>query len=276
VDYRLYKNQIKDFKRFLIIFYKTFKDFFKGFIFVPHTQTSTLMKKIVFLVFLLSITFYEQLYCQNNLSYTLEDVLKQPVSTRNFNYGGFEKITGSAKGVEGSPYLLETWTNTGKIQKNNGTIVENATLNYNTYTGEMEIKFNDESKALNVLLIKKVWLADREFIITQYNGSNTFLEKVYEGKKYLLLKKWEMEITKADYNIGTNTGKQYDQIAPKSITIVKFPNGEYKPFEYNKKSFLSIFKADEVKINNFVKKSKYSYKQEKDIIKIIEFIDNEK
>ena len=184
---------------------------------------------------------------------TLSDVFTEPL-----NKSGKNEILGS-------PFLFPNWNNVGKIySKGNTHSLRN--FNYDVLSDDIGTLVGKDS----ILVFNKVSIDSfsvHKKIFKKYNGQ--FYNVINEGSKISLLIKHEVYIVEGFLNpIDGIKGKSRfktidDYYIKKSNNIVKFIP--------SKRSILSIFKEDEIRVKKFIKQNKLSFKKEKDLIKIIEY-----
>jgi len=100
---------------------------------------------------------------------------------------------------------------------------------------------------------------------------NSFFEVLNENNKKLFLKKYEIEIQRIEPARigGASHGSTKTKIVYKYFVDTK---DELKSITLKKKSILGSFDIEKDVVETFVKKENLSYKNESDVVKIIEFI----
>lgn len=100
---------------------------------------------------------------------------------------------------------------------------------------------------------------------------NSFFEVLYENDKNLFLKKYEIEIQRVEPTRlgGVSRGSARTKIVYKYFVDT---GDELKSITLKKKSILGSFDIEKDLVETFVKTENLSYKNESDVVKIIEFI----
>ncbi len=180
------------------------------------------------------------------------------IFTKHLNKAAKEEILGS-------PFLFPSWKNAGYIYAE-GNLHTLKNLNYNILSDEIGTLVGKDS----VLVFNKAIIDSfsvKKVMFKKYN--ELFYQVMYDGSKITLLKKYEINIVEGMFNPIDGTKKKSrfktidDYYIKNSNNIVKFTP--------SKRSILSIFKEDEIRVKKFIKQNKLSFKKEIDLIKIFEY-----
>jgi len=213
------------------------------------------MKKII-VAFILFIVVNNFVFSQRITAINIE--------TRLVTNQGVEFI-GELKDIDDNIYVFPTWKNYGVLYVNKKTYQLN-NINFNVETNSFESRLKKDqlfsygkssldSVSINNHLFKKI--------------GNSFYEVLYEKGGDLFLKKHDVKYVKGeDKRLGGPRGKTKVSLDYKYLIVSK---DDFKKIELNKKSIINFFDEDS-KLKSFVKKERLSYKKEKDVIKIIDYM----
>lgn len=216
-----------------------------------------MMKKQTILL-LIAILFIQQLIAQKiTINY---------IESRLVTHQGVEFL-GKLKDKNNDIYSFPNWDNQGVLFiDNHKYYLSNLNFNVATNSFESRIKRDElfsyktsqiDSVAINNHLFKKV--------------GNSFYEVLFEKDNNLFLKKYAVKYKAGSVNrLNGTQGKATTSLTFKYLVKSK---DIIKPVELSKNGFLSIFNQDQQEIvDKYVKSEKLSYKKEKDMIEIIEFM----
>lgn len=176
------------------------------------------------------------------------------------------------KTVEGTKYFFEDWNNRAFIYASNGERMIVNKVNLNMQEKVFESKFiNDITFIFSFRNIEKIVVKNRTF--KKYYGENDIegvYELIYEADKFSLLKKFSIKHIPASPNPMTSQKERY--IRQYEYFFKK--NNEIKPFKMKKKNVISLIGLNDdgtIKMNNFVKMNRLSFKKENDLKRILDF-----
>jgi hypothetical protein len=176
------------------------------------------------------------------------------------------------KTVEGTKYFFEDWNNRAFIYASNGERMIVNKVNLNMQEKVFESKFiNDITFIFSFRNIEKIVVKNRTF--KKYYGENDIegvYELIYESDKFSLLKKFSIKHIPASPNPMTSQKERY--IRQYQYFFKK--NNEIKPFKMKKKNVISLIGLNDdgtIKMNNFVKMNRLSFKKENDLKRILDF-----
>lgn len=202
-----------------------------------------------------------------NYSYAQQRItIKSIENNRLISHQEIE-FMGKLEDKNGDVYLFPKWSNNAKIfigdkvflmSNINFNITNNSV--YSRVTRDKYFKYRSISMdaiSINNQLFKRV--------------GNSFFEVLYENDKSLFLKKYEIEIQRVEANRfgGVSPGTAKTKIVYKYFIESK---DELISIALKKKSILGSFDIEKDIVETFVKTENLSYKNESDVVKIIEFI----
>ena len=191
------------------------------------------------------------------------------IESRLVTHQGVEFV-GVLKDKNNDLYTFPNWNNQGVIFiENNRYFLSNLNFNVATNSFESRIKRDElfsyknseiDSVTINNHLFKKV--------------GNSFYEVLYEKDNNLFLKKYDIKykegtVSRLNGTVGKASTSLIHTYLVKSYESIE-------SIELNKKDLLNLLKDDNQKdiVEEFVKSEHLSYRNEKDMIEIIEFMVN--
>jgi len=196
-------------------------------------------------------------------------------SMLNVGYGSLSLKAPSKGDTQGSMYLYDQFSAVKA-----GGVLQEFLGRYNAYEDRMEFKSGDKiyeyfpnihDKEFTIINLNKTYIYLTYFLdeIRSENGYLVFLQK---GEKYTL---YEKERIKLQEGRVSQTG--YDKTVPDKYIPVK--NEFYIGMEdkimripKSKKDFTKLFGSKEKEVSDFLKKNKYSLKNESDLRLIINYL----
>lgn len=235
------------------------------------------MKTRAFILITIFITAGIRGYPQDNLYFnrSLQDFAsKMQVSSGNPGY----RVTGSVNSqIEGSEYFNKEFTE-GEIFTSDKERFTGVPMRFNAYHGEVEVMMPDQTiwTLGNINNIEKIVFDSSTFVYRNYIiGGKTipgFLVLIYKGKNQLLRRDYKV------YMAGKPSDGIVNEIPPKIVDRpVEFyiDTGTGLPKYFRSARELSeILGRNSQEINSFVKKEKISFKKEKDLVKLLSYIDS--
>jgi len=184
----------------------------------------------------------------------------------------FDNIQLQKKGFEGSIFLFDEWENNGVIVIGKKRYI---VPNINFHIGQsvfMSKIEGDSTFVFSAQGIDKIIVKDKLYK-NYYNtneGNNKFYEVVYEDQNITLLKGYHVSLVQASPNPMVNRSK--NKIKRHSKYYI-FRNGAMQSFKLKKSNTLNLVSNEQAKkLEQYVKDNKLSYKKEKDISKMLNFI----
>lgn len=181
--------------------------------------------------------------------------------------------TGKVK-AEGSPYYNDKFLHSEILG-----IEGSSRARYNAEADQIEIEYKDEIFALpKDERYSSVKMINLHYVLHRYvnsNGQDTFgyLIEVFSKDKVALLKKDRIKLQKEKQNTNGYSGytpPKYVKLSPEYYLQLK--NSNIVEFPSNKKSFINLFKDKKAPIEDFLKANDLSFKNEKDMEMIVQFI----
>lgn len=213
------------------------------------------------------------IFCQ--ISFGQEESKNQRIFT-NFNGNGSIGFAAPTKGdVQGTMYVFPEFSPV-KV----GGVLQDFTVRYNAFNDKMELKDNVNDQVFEYYPN----INDKDFFLMGVNkkyhylnyqskdgrSTNGYLLELYVGKGNRLLKRERIKFVQGQVS---KTG--YDRTIPDKyikdtdVLFVQFGEGQIMEVPTSRKDFLKLFGENESKVNQLIKSEGYSFKDEKDIIKIL-------
>ena len=216
------------------------------------------------------ITLFSGLFNLYSQIPTVNDNILQ-VSIKNFG----SEATDLDKSINGSPYISE------EFSKAHISVIDSIIdMRYNVYKDEMEFKKNSKTYYVPIsdsLLIK--FISTNEHYIYSSYKLNELTQKGYllsltkNKKNNLYLKK---NIILVPFKEAINS---YDQPKPahyrkdSDAYLIGLVDGNIVEMPSKKKELLKMFPNKEKEIETFLKSNKTSFKEEKDLILLVNYLD---
>ena len=179
------------------------------------------------------------------------------------------------KVILGSAYLFDEWNNDGEIQTLTGErfLVRNINLNISRNAFEAKINDNDSIFSFNFNNIKQIIINGKNYKNYFYNEDNRVYELVYTGKTFSILKGFAVKLVTGSGNPMVN--RSNDKYVKKESYFIRSTDTKIiEGFKMNKRSLNKLFEnsfKDVGRILAFIDSSNLSYKDEKDVIRMLEF-----
>jgi len=225
------------------------------------------MRLILILIFLFSNFAVSQTNTQTDFRSALTG------ETSNFGTSFFYNQPN--KVVLGSAYLFDEWNNDGEIQTLTGErfLIRNINLNISRNSFEAKINDNDSIFSFNFNNIKKIIINDRSYVNYFYNEDNRVYELVYGGQSFTILKGFSVKLVTSSGNPMVN--RSNDKYVKKESYFIRSEDDKIiNSFKFNKRSLNKLFeksKKDVSRITAYIESSNLSYKNEDDVIRMLEF-----
>jgi len=179
------------------------------------------------------------------------------------------------KFIIGSAYLFDEWNNDGEIQTLTGErfLVRNINLNISRNAFEAKINDNDSIFSFTFNNIKQIIINGKSYKNYYYNEDNRVYELVYSGNNFTLLKGFNVKLVTGSGNPMVN--RSNDKYVKKESYFIRSNNEKtIENFKMNKRSLNRLFEKSAVDLNRilgFIDSGNLSYKDEKDVIRMLEF-----
>ena len=225
------------------------------------------MRIIITLIFLSS----NLILCQTNTQTDFRSALTG--ETTNFGTSFF--YNQPSKVILGSAYLFDQWNNDGEIQTLTGErfLVRNINLNISRNAFEAKINDNDSIFSFNFNNIKQIIINGKYYKNYFYNEDNRVYELLYAGNNFSILKGFTVKLVTGSGNPMVN--RSNDKYVKKESYFIRSNDKKtIERFKMNKRSLSKLFEnslIDKSRILAFINTSNLSYKDEKDVIRILQF-----
>ena len=179
------------------------------------------------------------------------------------------------KFIIGSAYLFDEWNNDGEIQTLTGErfLVRNINLNISRNAFEAKINDNDSIFSFTFNNIKQIIINGKSYKNYYYNEDNRVYELVYSGNNFTLLKGFNVKLVTGSGNPMVN--RSNDKYVKKESYFIRSKSEKtIENFKMNKRSLNRLFEKSAVDLNRilgFIDSGNLSYKDEKDVIRMLEF-----
>ena len=179
------------------------------------------------------------------------------------------------KFIIGSAYLFEEWNNNAEIQTLTGErfLVRNINLNISRNAFEAKINDNDSIFSFTFNNIKQIIINGKSYKNYYYNEDNRVYELIYSGRNFTLLKGFDVKLVTGSGNPMVN--RSNDKYVKKESYFIRSNNEKtIENFKMNKRSLNRLFEKSAIDLNRilgFIDSGNLSYKDEKDVISMLEF-----
>ena len=179
------------------------------------------------------------------------------------------------KFIIGSAYLFEEWNNDAEIQTLTGErfLVKNINLNISRNAFEAKINDNDSIFSFTFNNIKQIIINGKSYKNYYYNEDNRVYELIYSGRNFTLLKGFDVKLVTGSGNPMVN--RSNDKYVKKESYFMRSNNEKtIENFKMNKRSLNRLFEKSAIDLNRilgFIDSGNLSYKDEKDVISMLEF-----
>ena len=179
------------------------------------------------------------------------------------------------KFIIGSAYLFEEWNNNAEIQTLTGErfLVRNINLNISRNAFEAKINDNDSIFSFTFNNIKQIIINGKSYKNYYYNEDNRVYELIFSGKNFTLLKGFDVKLVTGSGNPMVN--RSNDKYVKKESYFLRSKSEKtIENFKMNKRSLNRLFEKSAIDLNRilgFIDSGNLSYKDEKDVISMLEF-----
>ena len=227
------------------------------------------MKKLVFII-AICIGLNGMAQSTNDTNGRLDNI-----GVNDFGNGMWVKSGDQKADIKGSPYLYDTWFNSGKVFLNDR-VISMMSFNYNLKLERFEAKISEDSVfAVDPQGIKKVEIRGNEFIRTldPEFQRNSYFEKIADINGKMLLEKHIIELKEGQVNPMTMKKMQKDALIKREIFYIANDKGEeLKKFKLKKGSILSLINKSKVSsVKDYAKENRLKFKNPKDVQSLLEY-----
>ena len=225
------------------------------------------MRILLTLIFLISNLVLSQTNTQTDF--------RSALTGESTNFGTSFFYNQPSKVILGSAYLFDEWNNDGEIQTLTGErfLVRNINLNISRNAFEAKINDNDSIFSFNFNNIKQIIINGKYYKNYFNNEDNRVYELVYSGKTFSILKGFTVKLVTGSGNPMVN--RSNDKYVKKESYFIRSNDKKtIESFKMNKRSLNKLFEnnlKDVSRIQAFIDSSNLSYKDEKDVIRMLEF-----
>ena len=225
------------------------------------------MRILLTLIFLFSNFVLSQTNTQTDF--------RSALTGESTNFGTSFFYNQPSKVILGSAYLFDEWNNDGEIQTLTGErfLVRNINLNISRNAFEAKINDNDSIFSFNFNNIKQIIINGKYYKNYFNNEDNRVYELVYSGKTFSILKGFTVKLVTGSGNPMVN--RSNDKYVKKESYFIRSTDKKtIESFKMNKRSLNKLFEnnlKDVSRILAFIDSSNLSYKDEKDVIRMLEF-----
>ena len=224
------------------------------------------MRILLTLIFLISNLVLSQTNTQTDF--------RSALTGESTNFGTSFFYNQPSKVILGSAYLFDEWNNDGEIQTLTGErfLVRNINLNISRNAFEAKINDNDSIFSFNFNNIKQIIINGKSYKNYFYNEDNRVYELVYTGKTFSILKGFAVKLVTGSGNPMVN--RSNDKYVKKESYFIRSTDTKIiESFKMNKRSLNKLFEnsfKDVGRILAFIDSGNLSYKDEKDVIRMLE------
>ena len=225
------------------------------------------MRILLPLIFLISNLVLSQTNTQTDF--------RSALTGESTNFGTSFFYNQPSKVILGSAYLFDEWNNDGEIQTLTGErfLVRNINLNISRNAFEAKVNDNDSIFSFNFNNIKQIIINGKYYKNYFYNEDNRVYELVYSGKTFSILKGFTVKLVTGSGNPMVN--RSNDKYVKKESYFIRSTDKKtIESFKMNKRSLNKLFEnnlKDVSRILAFIDSGNLSYKDEKDVIRMLEF-----
>ena len=225
------------------------------------------MRKLLLSIFFITNAVLSQTNTQTDF--------RSALTGESTNFGTSFFYNQPSKVILGSAYLFDEWNNDGEIQTLTGErfLVRNINLNISRNAFEAKINDNDSIFSFNFNNIKQIIINGKYYKNYFYNEDNRVYELVYSGKTFSILKGFTVKLVTGSGNPMVN--RSNDKYVKKESYFIRSTDKKtIESFKMNKRSLNKLFENnlnDVTRILAFIDSGNLSYKDENDVIRMLEF-----
>lgn len=185
------------------------------------------------------------------------------------------------KSYKGTPYNNPSYL-PGNIYENNKLLANDVALRYNAIEDEIEVKEtlatnDDDAKVLTKSLNIFVKINKDIFIFAPYQGgveNGGYFQVLFEGDNYNLYKKLKKKFIPAKKASTSITKDLPPVFLDRPVYYIVTNEGKYYELPESKNKKLKVFGNKQIEIKKYIKENKLDLKDEKDLIRVINYFDN--
>jgi hypothetical protein len=175
--------------------------------------------------------------------------------------------------IIGSPFQNDEFLK-GSVILHNDDEYENVPLKYNIYDDELYFKSTKDEMLLSFVIPVKSFMIGGQTYLNGFPEIENFTKTSYYGlladkKIKLLFKAYKTIAESRPYN-SPRAEKRFESY--KAYFILK--GGKMYRFKPSKKDLINLFDSSGPKIEEYIRKEKINFKNDQDLIKIIDFINS--
>ena len=225
------------------------------------------MRLIYILFFLIS----NSIFSQSNVATDFRGL----GSDQNTNFGTSFFYNQPSKVILGSAYLFDEWNNDGEIQTLTGErfLVRNINLNISRNAFEAKINDNDSIFSFTFNNIKQIIINGKSYKNYFYNEDNRVYELIYSGRDFTILKGFSVKLVTGSGNPMVNRSND-KYVKKESYFIRSSQNKTIESFKLSKRSLNKLFENSSMDVSRilaFIDSNNLSYKDENNVIRMLEF-----
>lgn len=196
-------------------------------------------------------------------------------SDQNTNFGTSFFYNQPSKVILGSAYLFDEWNNDGEIQTLTGErfLVRNINLNISRNAFEAKINDNDSIFSFTFNNIKQIIINGKSYKNYFYNEDNRVYELIYSGRDFTILKGFSVKLVTGSGNPMVN--RSNDKYVKKESYFIRYSqNKTIESFKLSKRSLNKLFENSSMDVSRilaFIDSNNLSYKDENNVIRMLEF-----
>ena len=196
-------------------------------------------------------------------------------SDQNTNFGTSFFYNQPSKVILGSAYLFDEWNNDGEIQTLTGErfLVRNINLNISRNAFEAKINDNDSIFSFTFNNIKQIIINGKSYKNYFYNEDNRVYELIYSGVDFTILKGFSVKLVTGSGNPMVNRSND-KYVKKESYFIRSSQNKTIESFKLSKRSLNKLFENSSMDVSRilaFIDSNNLSYKDENNVIRMLEF-----
>ena len=196
-------------------------------------------------------------------------------SDQNTNFGTSFFYNQPSKVILGSAYLFDEWNNDGEIQTLTGErfLVRNINLNISRNAFEAKINDNDSIFSFTFNNIKQIIINGKSYKNYFYNEDNRVYELIYSGRDFTILKGFSVKLVTGSGNPMVNRSND-KYVKKESYFIRSSQNKTIESFKLSKRSLNKLFENSSMDVSRilaFIDSNNLSYKDENNVIRMLEF-----
>lgn len=224
------------------------------------------MKKI-FLIAALAMFTYASAQPQTAVTPT-NNALESLASQGAGFSGGNGMIYNPPRGIEGSVYLFDNWSNNAIIETSENKRYKVRAVNFNTKTNALEARINGDSIfTFDYTNIDKVLINNRTFknAYSPVEGGYRVFEVIAETKDFAIYKDYVLDIKEGNPN--PMLAQANDKYIVRDSYYMK-KGKTFRKIKLKKASILKLTGKKASEVEAFAKKNRLSFKSELDLQKI--------